>query len=428
MTRPFSGIAVALAITTATAPALADLGTDAARLTRTWESHGRTIRLSPRLAERTRPTLVFLPAELFDASSEGCLSIAVLAPPSIHFTVRAVGGSGPWRGLDELPAASVAGLAELKRCGARRKTLTSLLIELRSPRAVLEIVANRSRATTRSALQVLPHRNPGPVPELHDLEPPSAPPPLTERLSAARVRVSQGDEGEVMEATVTSSAFGTGAFRKDLGVGCHRFDVLADVGSDRQPPGDFTLNPELDSRAALVFLDQGDGLGAAFGVCAAEPTQIGLRFVGAPRSVAVHVLTSQAPFPSGLPGSWGPTGRARAAALLTRHDARAPGPLVDQALGVQGTTWMPVAVEPGTCYLGLLVAVRGTAQKLEMVAVSGRMRSENRANPGAEGTLVSFCSRHETQALFETNSRGTDLFWLFALFEAGTIAVGEPFG
>lgn len=423
MTARLAGVAFAFAILTGVVVAHADLGADSARLARAWKAHGPVHRLRPRLAERTKPMLVFLPSDLSDSAAAFCASIAVLGPPSTHFTVRTVGGTLRSAGPDNLPQPSLAGLVELRRCGVRRARLSTLVIEMRSPRAVLEIIAVRSRTAIRSAIEVLPQRNPGPIARFGGWSSKPVPMPLLARLEAARARARREGGTELQETSVKSSLGGTGALRHEVPPGCHRFDLLVD-GSD--PSYELALNPELDARASLVSLEHGDGLDAALSVCAGEPTTVEVDFVGAPSAAPIRVLTSRWPLPPGLPMNWGPTGRARVAAVLKRHDARFAGPLVDQALGVQGPTWMPIAVEPGSCYLGVLVAVRGSAQTLALAALSGSVHSQNHARPGAEGTLVSFCARSERSVVFEADSRGSDLFWLFALFESGRTPVGEP--
>ena len=87
---------------------------------------------------------------------------------------------------------------------------------------------------------------------------------------------------------------------------------------------------------------------------------------------------------------------------------------------------MPIRVEPGACYLGVLVAVRGTPQALALALASGNVSAQNHGGPGGDGTVIAFCARSRTTALFEADSRGVGLFWLFALFQNGHVRIGEP--
>ena len=64
-------------------------------------------------------------------------------------------------------------------------------------------------------------------------------------------------------------------------------------------------------------------------------------------------------------------------------------------------------------------------QALALAAVSGGVSAHNHGGQGGESTLVSFCARSQSTALLEADSRGAGLFWLFALFQNGRLAVGE---
>lgn len=417
--------APAAAIWLATHAAFADLGADAARLASAWKAQGVVHRLKPRLAERGIPTVIFLPAELSETTSGVCSSIAILAPTSTHFTVRAVGEAPGPPTPDDWPETSLAGLVQLSRCGARRARFSALLVEIRSPRAVIEVVAVTARVAVPSAVEVLPQRNPGPIAPLGGVRPRPEPLPLDARLKAAQARARREGGTDIVLSSLKSSPRGTGAHRQMLEVGCHRFNLLVEPTSDSEPFHDLAVVPEIDAAASLVRAEQGDGLDANVTVCAGDRSSFGIEFAGAPSSAPVRVVASRWPLPTGLPESWGATGRARVAAVLWKHGAVIRGGPVDQALGVQGPTLMPIAVEPGACYLGVLVAVRGTPHALALAAVSGSVSTQNHGGQGGEGTLVSFCARAQNAALFEADSRGTNLFWLFALFQNGRVAVGS---
>jgi len=99
--------------------------------------------------------------------------------------------------------------------------------------------------------------------------------------------------------------------------------------------------------------------------------------------------------------------------------------LVDEALGVQGTTAMPVAVEPGACYLAVVIELRGTAQSLALAARAGGREAQSRTPLDAPGTALSFCAGSTSRALIEVEARGLSLVWMSALWQTGRIRLGE---
>jgi hypothetical protein len=99
--------------------------------------------------------------------------------------------------------------------------------------------------------------------------------------------------------------------------------------------------------------------------------------------------------------------------------------LVDEALGVQGSTSMPVEVEPGACYVGVVVALRGTAQTLSLAARARGREAQSRAPLDAPGTALSFCAGASSRALIEVESRGLSLVWMSALWRTARTRLGE---
>jgi hypothetical protein len=403
----------------------AELGDDVTRLSKVWREHGVVRHLPPRLGERSAPSVIFLPVELLAGASSSCISVAVLGPSSIHFTLRAVGGAYVPESVEDWPQASLAGLVQITRCGARKARLGALLVEMRSPRAVLEVVAVESREPVPPATDVLLQRDPGPIAPLMGFGPPGAPPPIAERLTSAELHAQQEGDLELQRDSVQSTPRGTGSVHRVVEPGCHRWQVLAEPGGDANRVSDLAVIPELSAAAGLVAVDRGDGYAATIGFCAGERTTIGFRFAGASSSARVWLVASRTPLPDGLPDGWGSGGRARMAAVLRRYEAKVSGMPLDQALGVQGPTLMPIAVEPGACYVAALTAVQGQAFSLALGASTGAIRAQNHTGLSADGTLISFCSRSESLATIEADSRGTGLTWLFALWQTGRVAVGE---
>jgi hypothetical protein len=407
------------------APARADLGEDAARLARAWGEQGILRRLPPRLGERGIPSVVFLPIELLSGPPSSCVSVAVIAPNSTHFTLRAAGSAYLPDSAEDWPQASLAGLVQITRCGSRKSRLSALVVEMRSPRALLEVIAVESQQPVQPAVEVLPQRDPGPIAPFTGMSMPTAPAPMAERLAAVDAKARRAGSEDLERDSSTSSARGAGQVRRALEAGCHRLDVLAEPADKRAALGDLALMPELDATASLVSTERGDGLSAALTVCAGERTNVSFRYAGAPPESRIWVVTSHFPLPLGLLDSWGSGGKARMAAVLYRHGVRVSRPPVDQALGVQGPTLMPVRVEPGACYVAALTAVQGQAFGMALATRVGGREVQNHGGASGDGTLVSFCARGQETALIESDSRGASLTWLFALWETARLPLGE---
>jgi hypothetical protein len=382
-------------------------------------------RLKPRLGERGTPSVIFLPPELLVGPSGGCLSVVVLGPSSTHFTVRPAGDSPLPESVEDWPQASLAGLVQLTRCGARRSRLNVLLIEMRSPRAVLETVAAQSKAPLESAIEVLPQRDPGPIAPLTGFGPRPKPAPASERLARAEANARRDGALDAVRASLQSSSRGNGSSQRELETGCHRFEFFAEGAESEALPYDLSVLPEFDATASLVSVERGDGLGATFSVCAGERTALSFRFSGAPRNARVWLLASRFALPAGLPESWGSGGRARMAAVLRRHNVAVTEMPIDQALGVQGPTLMPIRVEPGACYVAAIAPLEGHAFQVALGAVASGISAQNHGNAPGEGTLLSFCVGKETVATLEADSRGPGLTWLFGMWQLGRRSLGE---
>jgi hypothetical protein len=244
-------------------------------------------------------------------------------------------------------------------------------------------------------------------------------------LAAAEARARRDGAREFTRDSVQGSPRGGGSMRRVFEAGCYRVAVFAEPGAEGELSSDLSIMPELGAAAALIGVERGDGFGAAVEFCQGERDSSGLRFAGAAPNARIWALSSRYALPEGLPESWGGGGRARMAAVLRRYSARVSGTPVDQALGVQGPTLMPVAIEPGACYVAALTTVQGQAFALALGAQIGAVSAQNRMAPGSNGTLVSFCAGGQSQAKIEADARGANLTWLFALWQTGRIQVGD---
>jgi len=138
----FSLVCVLLALLTARS-AHAALGADVERLKLAWAQQGKLLELSPRLLERGGVRRLFLPRDATDPNTDDCTTIAVLGAPSTNFVLRFLPTDDEEASRD-WPEPSVAGAAQLTRCGARKGLLGRIAVEMRSPRGVLEFIVARS--------------------------------------------------------------------------------------------------------------------------------------------------------------------------------------------------------------------------------------------------------------------------------------------
>lgn len=421
MTRPFTRLFFFVWLLSS--PAFAELGEDAAQLQKSWAHHGEVVRLPPRLAERTQPTVIFLPPDLLSGSARGCLSVAILGTSSTHFAVSPA--SGRPESPEDWPQSSLGGLVEVTRCGRHRARLGALLVEMRSPRAVLETVAVAATETVPRAVDLLPRRDPGPIAPLALTRAGAPPRPIEERLSELETRLGVDGGEDVRRERLPEPPRGAGSIHRTLAAGCHRWILAADPPN---PPAEsYALTAAVEPGAGISTpsIERGPGLEVSLDLCAGESTPVTVHFVGAPSGGSLWLVSAQFALPDGLPPEWEPIARARFAGLLRHHSARVHGTPVNQALGVQGPTPMPLALEPGACYVAALIALRGRPLLLALAAsIGGSGPVQNHSSPDDDGTLISFCATGDEPTLIEADSRGSGLFWKLSLWQSGRVAVG----
>jgi len=220
---------------------------------------------------------------------------------------------------------------------------------------------------------------------------------------------------------------GTGVELVPLGAGCHQFELLAGerTQSERRS-ADLDLEISSVDGSRLLATDKGESNDARALVCVGEPAPVVMRFAGAPPGSRVTLLRARWDLAEGLPERWPPEARAAMSAVLREQALGLAGAkLVDESLGVQGPTAMPVAVEPGACYLAVVIELRGTAQSLSLAARAGGREAQSRAPLDAPGTALSFCAGSTSHALVEVEARGLSLVWMSALWHTGRIRLGE---
>jgi hypothetical protein len=414
-----------LALGTSLSPgeARADLGRDVERLLLAWRAFGHVTELSPRLLERGDVLPLVLPAEPLDPKRPGCVTLAVLGTTSISFLLDPT-GAGSNEGEDDWPEGSEAGALEITRCGDKKPALAGLALEMRSPRGVLEFAVLASNEPPPRLVQVLPHRDPGPVAPLGGSGPRPNVAPLALRVRAAEERAARDQAIELSVQDLTASALGAGTTLITLAPGCHRFELLGDEAGRRPTDVDFEVRNEDGSE--MLAADHSESSDARALFCLGRAMPVTLRFAGAGPFAKLALARSRWDLEPNLPARWPAEARARFSGVL--RDQRLPlagAELVDESLGIQGDTLLPLSVEPATCYVALAAQLRGEAVALSMAARTSRGIAQSRLDQEVGGALLSFCTGPEERALLEIEARGLGLVWMSAVWRVARLRLGE---
>lgn len=415
-----------LAIAAAGRSARADLAEDVATLEKAWNEAYTVSRLTPRLLERGDLNPVLLTRSATDPSAGGCTTVVVLGPPSANFILRFLPTSqGPRWPNGEWPEASIAGAAQLVRCGARKQMLSRLVVEMRSPRAVLETLVVEGAVPASSLRGVLPHRDPGPMAPLQSSGPRPELPPLRDRARQVERRAQREGAAALDRDLLRADGDGTGVTLLRLAAGCHRLDLLA-TGSSADPRVGVDVDLELSwvVGGEVAAVDRAESPDATAMVCTGGKQIARLRFAGAPPRSTVLLVHARWDLPPGLPERWGPTPRAKIAEAMRSHHGRAPGSSpIHESMGVSGVTVLPLEVEPGACYLTALAPIRGRSTGLAVAATVGVQAFANRGDAEGGGTVLAFCAGSNERALVEVEARGVGLVWVSAVWQTGRMAL-----
>lgn len=423
MTRGWSA---ALAVAALAAPSVgSELGGDASALALAWSAGGRVTRLRPRLLERGETRLVRVPVALADTASPDCTSVAVLGTTQAAFVLRFLPADGePSWPEGETPEPSVAGAAQLVRCGERKAMLARLAVEMRSPRAVLEAMVVSAPAPMPPLVGALPHRDPG-LRVAEERVPPHGFPGTAEARARGAEARARRDGAATHRLTAVAGESGQAEIGVDLDPGCHQLTVIAEeprVRGDRVADIDAEL---VDTGGQVLARDDGESPDASLAACVGGARMGRVRLLGSRPGANVIVVAARAPLPGGLPARWSEETRANVAATL-----RAPHPLgfqddpVYERAGVQGLTMLPVPVEPGACYLAVVAAQQPEELALALaVQAAGRVR-EVRTAFGSPGAAIAFCADTDEIARVEVDARGGGQSWITAVWRVGRRALG----
>jgi hypothetical protein len=366
-----------------------------------------------RFMERGEITPVVLPPWALDAERGECTTIALLSPVSTQFVVHL----HPWESLPHT-FASRAGAFQLTRCGKDRISLLQVLVEMRSPRAVVHPYVAVGPTPPAQLVSTLPERDAGL--EAAPGDPGPAPPrsPLAARLQSFHERAKNGGAS----ATETALLPSQGYVRLALEPGCHR---LLATGRDGAPRYALLLSENDDDQPQRLEASiNGD---VQHELCTARARRLLVSVEAHGDDPERQLGVAHFPLPSGLPGRFGPDIAERLVTALGMTAApRRLGTLVSTTLGAQGRTPLPRALLPQTCYLAAATVLHGSAQSVSLGVRAGASNAEATGSDSAPYPHLGFCTGRSGQVELDVEARGLGLSWLFFLFQMGPARPEEP--
>jgi len=298
-----------------------------------------------------------------------------------------------------------------------------VLVEMRSPRAVVHALVAVGNEPPPPLLRSLPERDPGPAAPLGEPGPEPPREALGPRFSRFEARERSAGALEVTRHVVP----GGGRLRLTLPPGCHR---LFASQSDDAPSYRLELRAaEGDPPQNLPSSARGD---VHHELCLAQERLLLVSFSlaeGDPHSVDAQVALASAHFalPEGLPGRFGP--EAVGAMALALGGASAPrrvGPLVAATLGAQGRTPLPRKLLARTCYIALATALHGQVRALSLGVRTGSTNAEATTSGASAGPRLGFCTGRDGQSELDVEARGLGVAWLMLLFQMGPAQSVQP--
>lgn len=396
----------------------ADVRETAARVPEAWRAAGATVVALPsRFVYEDETVLVTLPPV-----EAPCWTVGIVGARGMSFHVR-VGGGAHDDPLDDAieRASSVAGIVDLARCGG--KLPGALRVTSDAGRGAIEVVVAASAAPLPALRTILPERTGGLPPPL--IEPGNLPPlpPPQRRADAVEARARMDGAQVFPRDTWSAGADGTGGATLELAPGCHRIELLP---SDLRDPSHRRPRLDLDAELreagtdAVIARDRSDAVDARLEACVGAKKIVRALFAGAAPRAQVVVSRAYWSLPTKLPSLWGPDAVARLAqALHARRAQPPPDAPVFLAHVASGTTPLVVPVEPGACYLAMVVVSVGSARSLSLRArVSGHESADERGHAD-DVALAAFCAGGSRRALLEVEARGIGLAAGLALFRTG---------
>jgi hypothetical protein len=387
------------------------MGADLGRLRAALAPRGRFAELAPRLFERGDVLPIALPPWALDDTHGTCTTLVLLAPVPTQFGLHLQ----RWQ---DLPGSmfSSAGAIQVTRCGNERATLLRVLLEMRSPRAVVSTLIAVGSNPPPALVEVLPERNAGLSAPAGDPGPAPRREPLTERLR--RFALLAREAGALAQDELRLP--GEGFARVSLEPGCHR--LLAT--SEQAVAFELVLRDGSDPEHEPERYDASDSGDVTREVCTARPRSLLVSVEGTGAQPDRRLALARFGLPRGLPGRFGP--QAAEQLLEALGGSKAPkqlGPLVLATFGAQGKTPLARQLLPRTCYLGVVAAIHGEAIGLSLAARTNDSSSESTSLDDRPGPRIGFCTSKDGKVELDVEARGLGVAWLLALFQMGPAQV-----
>lgn len=413
-----------LAVTLACGGAVAGVAADADAVAARYGQSATVVRLQPRLYSSGGAVAVTLPLEFTLSPKVGCTTVVALGAVSTAFALAVPGEEDDDDEQGDQIASSVAGLAQLTRCGAGRAELAELTLEVRSPHAVVEWIVARSPAPLPLARTLLPNRDPGNVLPLTRPGPPPSPGPVANRVLRLESRLAREQSVDVERKLATADASGAGRLLIELAPGCHRMTVFG--APDPADPDFHDIDAELAwSSGGVASVDRTESPDALLIACTAERELGILAYAGAGKGGSVIVVHAHSELPRAVPPRWG-VARARVArTLLDRHVPEPASPPIYESLGVAGITVLPIELEPGQCYLAAVASLQGDIKLLALNAVASGPAAQAHVDDTDQAALVTFCAGAATRGKLEVEVHGASPIWIAAVWPEGERRLGE---
>jgi hypothetical protein len=391
--------------------ASATLAEDMVRLRAAWARESRIEQLRPRLLSRGETIPLALPLWATETKNDGCTSVSVLASPRVSFVLQVANGPS----LDV--RTSEVGWVQISRCGPRRVDLRRALLEMRSPRGIVEVLVAEARAPLPTLSSVLAHRDPGPKSPGGQAGPAPVPPPIELRAVAWEAQAKRDGATQIERQLIRAEGNDAPTARLSLGEGCHRLSALGLAPTGRDSPRDLDLFLRGEALFDLRREDQSENSDAEISVCLAAPAAVRVGVLGLGTSDPAVLQHARFPMPLGLPAHWGPLVRSRfAEAFFRRHASGTPRGPVYEALGVAGRTMLPLSLERRTCYVAGLSVLQGNPKALLLEATPSDRDAAADSTGEAEAVVVAFCTGDDGFARLRVEAVGVSVAWVTALW------------
>jgi hypothetical protein len=403
--------AALLAAGTWVRPAGATLAEDVTRLQEAWGRESRVEQLRPRLLSRGETIPLALPLWATDTKTEGCSTVSVLASPRVSFVLQVANGPS----LDV--RTSEVGWVQISRCGSGRTDLRRLLLEMRSPRGIVEVLVARAASPQRTLSSVLAHRDPGPKSPGVQAGPAPIPPPLELRAVAWEAQAKRDGATQIERQLVKAEGTEIPSARLSLTEGCHRLSALGLQPSAPDAPRDLDLFLRGEALFDLRREDQSENSDAEISLCLASPAPVRLGVLGLGATDPAVLQHARFPMPLGLPAHWGPLVRSRLAeAFFRRHSLGVPREAVYESLGVAGRTTLPLNLELRTCYAAGLSVLQGDPKALLLEVAPSDRDAALDSTSDSEAVVVAFCTGDDGFARLRVEAVGLSVAWVVALW------------